>query len=482
MAKSRNVIFMLADQLRADSVGCYGNAIVQTPNLDKLAAEGTRFDAAFAQHPQCVPSRSSILTGRYPHVNGAISNHCAMHEQEVTLPEFLRSVGWDTCAAGKVHLFEDKTNASFAEQMLCEGQNSAATDPEVIHPHYKKWIKENGYWDHFLRSYAHHSTQEYLDSFQCTVNCIPAEAYFDVWAADQAVHYLDNRSSEAPFFLFVGFPNPHNPFEPPEPYASLYKPSEMPLPTSFHSDLSEKPPHQAKYKSVGRTSNYENLDKESLQRVIAYYYASITMIDDQVGKIMNALTQGGLQEDTLIVFVSDHGELLGHHGMLQKPKDEYPMLYDVSLRVPLIMKSPSLQASRNHVVEDSIELIDIFPTIVKELGIDAPSTLQGRSLNSDLRGEPSQKRSTIFSEIGAVKMLREQHWKLIHYPGQDYGELYALDQDPDEIHNLYSNPDYWEQRTRLSGLLLDRLIGTEAPLHGESLRGPAYWRKLTEMV
>ena len=121
MADTRNVIFMLADQLRADSVGCYGNAIVQTPNLDKLAAEGTRFDSAYAQHPQCVPSRSSILTGRYPHANGAISNHCAMNSQEVMLPEFLRSAGWDTCATGKVHLFEDKTNASFAEQMLSQG-------------------------------------------------------------------------------------------------------------------------------------------------------------------------------------------------------------------------------------------------------------------------------------------------------------------------------------------------------------------------
>ena len=481
MADARNVIFMLADQLRADSVGCYGNAIVKTPNLDNLAAEGTRFDSAFAQHPQCVPSRSSILTGRYPHANGAISNHCAMHEHEVTLPEFLRSAGWDTCATGKVHLFEQKTNASFTEQMLTEGQNSAATDPEVLYPHYKKWIKDNGYWDHFLRSYSHHATQEYLESYQCTVNCIPAEAYFDVWAADQAVTYIENRSSEAPFFLFVGFPNPHNPFEPPEPYASLYNPSEMPLPESFHSDLSEKPPHQAKYKVEGRTSNYEYLDKDRLQRVIAYYYASITMIDDQVGKIMNSLTLRGLLEDTLILFVSDHGELLGHHGMLQKPKDEYPMLYDVSLRVPLIIRSPSPQASRGHIVQDPIELIDIFSTIVEELGIDPPSELQGRDLNSDLRGETSPKRFSIFAEIGAVKMLREQRWKLIHYPGQDYGELYDLDQDPDEIHNLYQNPDYQEQRVCMSRLLLDRLIGTEAPLHGESERGPAYWRQLTQM-
>lgn len=482
MAKTRNVIFMLADQLRADSVGCYGNAIVKTPNLDNLAAEGTRFDSAFAQHPQCVPSRSSILTGRYPHINGAISNHCAMHEEEVTLPEFLKSSDWDTCATGKVHLFEDKTNASFGEQRLTEGQNSAATDPEVMYPHYKQWIKDNGYWDYFQRSYAHHATQEYLDSFQCTVNCIPAEAYFDVWAADQAVNFLENRSSDTPFFLFVGFPNPHNPFEPPEPYASLYNPSEMPLPDSFHSDLSKKPPHQANYKAEGRTSNYENLDKERLQRVIAYYYASITMIDDQVGKIMKALTQCELLEDTLIVFVSDHGELLGHHGMLQKPKDEYPMLYDVSLRVPLIIRSPSPQTSRGHIVHDPIELIDIYPTIIDELEMDPPTSLQGHSLQTDLHGESSPKRSSIFAEIGAVKMIREQGWKLIYYPGQDYGELYALDKDPDEIHNFYNDPDYREQRERLNSLLLDRLIGTEAPLHGESLRGPAYWRKLTQMT
>jgi arylsulfatase A-like enzyme len=284
---------------------------------------------------------------------------------------------------------------------------------------------------------------------------------------------------DQPFFMFVGFPNPHNPFEPPEPYASMYDPDEIPLPETFHSDLSGKPPHQLTYKREGRSNigaNYEELDASRLRRVIAHYYGSVSLVDAQVGKIVAALEECQLLDNTLVVFMSDHGELLGHHGMLLKSTDKYPMLFDKSLHVPLIFRLPGTRTGR--VIQDSVELIDVAPTIMDDLGFQIPPEMQSYSLLPAMQGGTVTQREFVFAESGAVKMLRGERYKLVYYPGQSYGELYDLSNDPLEMNNLYENPSYQQIRATMIQSLLDRLIYTEAPLHGESKRGPAYWRSL----
>jgi arylsulfatase A-like enzyme len=472
---AKNVVLILADQLRADCLGCYGNRLVRTPHIDRLAREGTRCAQAFAQHPQCVPSRSAMLTGRYPHANGAISNYTAMSPAERTLPEYLRARQYRTMAVGKLHLFEDKQKAGFTDTMLSEGQHSGATDPEVLHPDYKKWIREHGHWEALKKSYAAHGDPEYRRNFQARVNDMPVEAYIDSWAGDRAVDYIRSQPQGRPFFLFAGFPNPHNPFEPPEPYASMYEPEQMPIPECFHSDLSAKPPQHLAYKRSGRPGYaYENLDAEKLRRVIAYYYGSISLVDAQVGKILAVLEERRLLDDTLIILTSDHGEFLGHHGMLLKSIDEYPMLYDVLIHVPLIFRGPSV--SRGGVIEDLVELIDICPTVLDWAGLSVAPEIQGASLMTALRGGNAPPRDFVFSESGAVKTLRGKRHKVVYYPGQTYGELYDLVVDPQEAHNLYHLAEFREIRQNMVQLLLDRLISTEAPRHGQSLRGPAYWR------
>ena len=476
---SMNVVLIHGDQLRADSVGCYGNPIVRTPNIDRLARSGTRFVWTFAQHPQCAPSRASMLTGRYPHINGGISNHVAMGEHEKTLGEHLQTEGYRTFGVGKLHLFSQKEQASFTDTSLCGGQNSDATSPEVLREDYKQWAKDNGYWKDLKRAYAVRRNPAYRENFQAVVSPMPAEAYIDSWVGDQSVSYIRKQPADEPFFMFVGLPNPHNPFEPPEPYASLYNPDDMPIPETFHSDLSTKPPHQLAYKRYGRQNigaNYEKLDAPRLRRLIAYYYASITLVDDQVGKIMAALEHRQMLDNTLVIFTSDHGELLGHHGMLLKSTDQYPILYDKSLHVPLIIRLPGPPGGR--VIEEPAELVDLYPTILDWLKLEIPPEIQGCSLLPAIQGGPAPEREHIFAESGAAKMLRGERHKLVYYPGQSYGELYDIKEDPLEINNLYTNPDYQDIRASMIQRLLDRLIYTEAPQHGESKRGPVYWRTL----
>lgn len=471
-----NVIVVLSDQLRADCVGCYGNPVIRTPHMDALAASGVRFGQTFAQHPQCVPSRSALMTGRYPHANGAISNHTAMGENEITLGEYFQAAGYRSIGVGKLHLFEQKEKASFTDTMLSGGQHSGATSPECLHEDYKNWLKANGYWKDAERAYAIHGTDAYWDNFQANVNPIPAEAFIDTWVGDRAVDFIRSQPESEPFFMFAGLPNPHMPFDCPEPYASMYSPEEMPVPETFPLDLSNKPPMHSAFKRSGRRVNYEHLDEPRLRQAMAYYYGTVTLVDDQVGKIVAALEERGMRDHTIVVFCSDHGELLGHFGMLTKSIDEYPMLYDVGLKVPMIMGMPGI--AEGHVVDDPVELIDLCPTLLDCAGIDLAPEIQGVSLRAALEGGRLSHRAYVFAESGAVKMLRDRRYKLVYYPAQPYGELYDIAADPNETDNLYADPRYQEIRERMVRDLLDRLIHAEAPRHGESDRGPAYWRYL----
>lgn len=472
-----NIVLILSDQLRADCVGCYGNPLIKTPHIDALAASGTRFDLAFAQHPQCGPSRAALMTGRYPHVNGAVSNHTAMGAHETTLGQRFIDAGYRSIGVGKLHLFDEKEKASFTDTALSGGQHSDATSPECLHEDYKSWLKANSYWEVAKEAYAIHATDEYWENFQANVNPIPAEAFIDSWVGDRAVEYIRKQDPDEPFFMFVGLPNPHMPFDCPEPYASMYDPADMPVPPSFYEPgLEGKPPIHAAFRRQGRRVNYEKMDEPRLRQAMAYYYGATTLVDDQVGKVLGALEGRGLLDDTVVAFCSDHGELLGDFGMLTKSIDEYPMLYDSGLRVPLIVRRPGAKGGGTR--EDLVELIDLCPTLLEAAGLELPSEVQGQSLCRALDGGPGPQRQYAFAESGAVKMLRGQRYKLVHYPGQPYGELYDLEADPHEMENLYDRSEYARLCLDMTRELLDRLIYTEAPLHGESKRGLAYWREL----
>ena len=359
------------------------------------------------------------MTGRYAHVNGSVSNHTAMAENEVTLGEYFRAAGYRSIGVGKLHLFSQKEKASFDDTMQTGGQNSDATSPDCLHEDYKNWLKKEGYWAIAEEAYAIHETDAYWDNFQANTNPIPAEAFIDSWTGDRAVETIEGQPVDEPFFLFVGLPNPHTPFGCPEPYASMYDPAELPVPDSFRQGLGNKPPIHAAFKREGRRVNYELLDEPKLRQAIAYYYGAVILVDDQVGKIMAALESRDMLDDTVIAFCADHGELLGHFGMLTKSIDEYPMLYDVGLHVFLIIRAPGGEAGS--VIEDAVELIDLCPTLLACAGVDIAPEIQGRSPSKALTGGDPPERKYVFAESGAVKMIRGVRHKLVHYPGRRMG-------------------------------------------------------------
>ena len=400
-----------------------------------------------------------------------------LHER--TLGERAIEHGYRSIGVGKLHLFEEKQRNGFTDLMVSGGQHSGATDAECLDEDYKNWMREHGHWEALQAAYAERADPNYRPRFQCKVSPLPPDLYIDGWVGNRAVEFIEEHDGEKPFFMFVGLPNPHNPFEPPEPYASMYDPAEMPIPESFHSDLSGKPPQHLDYKKRGRLamgSNYELLTEPALRQVIAYYYASITLVDDQVGKIVAALEAKGITEETVIVFVSDHGELLGHHGLLQKSTDAYPILYDKCLHVPLIFRIPGAVGER--VVKSAVELVDLVPTVLEAAGLEVAPELQGFSLLEAIKGGNAREREWIFAETGAVKMIRGRRHKMVYYPGQSYGELYDLESDPLELENLWGDHEHSELQGRMTVALLERLIDSEAALHGESMRGPAYWKMM----
>ncbi len=256
----------------------------------------------------------------------------------------------------------------------------------------------------------------------------------------------------------------------------MYSPADMPVAPTFTDSLEGKPPIQTGFKRGGRQVNYETLTEDKLRRAMTLYYGAVTLVDDQVGKILEAVESKGINDRTVIAFCSGHGELLGHFGMLTKSIDEFPMLYDVDLRVPMIVRKPG--GARGGVCANPVELIDLCPTLLAATGCAVPPEVQGQDLSPLVRGEKTALRDSVYSESGAVKMLRSSRYKLVYYPEQPYGELYDIVDDPHERHNLYQNPEFASVRQEMTFSLLNRLIHTEGTRHDVSGRGPAYWRKL----
>ena len=371
-----NIVMITPDQLRFDCLHCYGNPVIKTPNLDRLADEGVRFEYAYAQNPVCQPSRASIMTGRYIHEHGVVRNVAGLPLHEKTLMHYLSQNGYLTAAVGKMHMYPKYGPFGFKYLDLTEGKGGA-------NDNYRLYLKNKG-----LEGMNTRAKGEKLP-FGVYTNALPAEDYIDSYIGRKAVKFI-YENKVRPFFLWVGFCGPHLPFDPPEPYDKLYSPEEVPLPPKFPGDLENKP-------MVRHMVDWYDLDKleeKILRRIVAYYYGNITLIDEWIGKILQALEKTGSLENTFILFTTDHGELLGDHGLLWKCDET---MYDSNVRVPFIIYFPQKFEGRR-VVKEFVESVDIMPTSLELAGIEIPYTLQGRSLIPLLTEEKVHWREAAFSE------------------------------------------------------------------------------------
>ncbi|PCC37895.1 hypothetical protein CIK66_17005 [Brachybacterium alimentarium] len=461
-----NILLISTDQQRYDMVAAAGNSAVSTPNLDRLAAQGALFENCYVQNPVCSPSRASLMTSTYVSTHGLYENGVDIDPETRVFSKDLADAGYDCGLVGKFHL--SSCFAGRTEPRLDDGFRVFrwAHDP---YP----GSSENAYhrWLRATRPELYERALEDRGLF----DSMPTEVHYSHWIAEETISFLrTDRRRDQPFFFVSNFFDPHHGFGAPEEYIRRYDDVELPPVNTRNGELDDKPEIQrltSQRRGGGMPSYVEHTELE-LHEVRTAYYAMVSLVDDEVGRILDALDEEGLSENTIVVFTSDHGELLGDHQLLRKG----PFMYDCSVRVPLIVRWPGVVEEGTRRTE-LVQWVDLAPTFLDAAGVDRPPQMQGESLMPLLRGEEIDWRDWALCQFrssgdpanpGAhLTMLRHDRWKLVAHHGLPSttrarsGELYDLESDPGELENLWDDGAHLAVRLELTERLLDVLSGVE---------------------
>ena len=457
MTDRPNILWICTDQQRYDTIGALGNPHVRTPHLDRLVAEGVAFTHACCQSPTCTPSRASFLTGMYPStVHACCNGNEAWSGAAPVISRLLADAGYDTALVGKLHLAGT------------QGRREPRGDDgyrifEWSHSPRDSWPQGHDYAD-WLRARGYSLAELAQDQM-----AIPLPLRQTTWAAERAVAFIEELVAE-PWLISLNTYDPHprgNLFTPPRELLAHYDPAQMPPPLFRESDLEV----QARLQGADFQTSPTRPEALRAQELKAAYYALIELVDLAVGRVLAALERTGQRERTIVVFTSDHGEMLGDHGLLRKGC----RFYEGLVRVPLIFSWPG-HFAQGLVSTALVELVDIVPTLLEACRVPVPQRVQGRSLLPILTGaaDPRRHRSAVRSEyyralnpdVGEHKgqwvgsyatMLREERYKLVVYHGYATGELYDLVADPGEFTNLWDDPAHAQVRFDLLKRSFDAL-------------------------
>ncbi len=437
-ASRPNLLLITTDQQRYDTIRPFRPDFLRTPHLDMLADQGVTFTRAYADCPLCVPSRISIMTGQSAFAHGMAHNGSTTEVmgRDETLPARLRRLGYQTAAIGKMHFTPQRARHGFDEMILPED--------------YYRQMRTQG---HAALPMRHGIGQNELYP---TLATVPEAQTLTNWTVDQCVEYLlQRRDPTAPFFLWCSFSKPHPPFDPPEPYYSMYKDSPIPEPVvgDWASD-DQAPP---RFRQERQLRSYDRLNSEVIRAARAAYYGLITQIDYNIGRLWAALGETGQEKDTLILFASDHGEYLGDHHAGAKR-----YFHEPSAHIPMIMRlPPSWREGSPGAHDDSlVSLPDILPTFVRAAGGEADD-VEGRDLIALRRGEqpPRDTLEAVADTTDACLSLgiTDGRWKYLWFTEGPSEQLFDLQTDPQETHDLAGDAQYDDQRQRMHDLLVQRL-------------------------
>lgn len=451
-----NILFLCADQMRGDALGCAGNSYIETPHLDRLAARGARFPNAFSVDPVCVPARATMITGNYPHrCTGEKRNGGSVKSDQIVMPEYFRAHGYKTYASGKLHFLPyaapgtPRTTHGYEQVSLAEsGRVINRYDPTGQTPgleDYHDYLKSVG-WGGLSRAHGVGNNDIHPAS-----SPLPEEHCVDAYVATRAIDYLEQHQrqcSDEPFFLFASFPKPHAPYDPPAAFASLYDPRGIPAPLQKIDSLAYSPG-----KFIEQiTHGWAKFSPEMHRVAKAYYYALVTFQDLQIGRIISALSALGQLDNTIILYTADHGDMVGDFGFWGKS-----CFYRGSVNVPFLISAPGIIAP-DTVLTDLAGTHDIFPTLAALAGLPLTHDVDGCDLTARLNGSSQEQiRQYAVSYFNASPlqgyMLADQNVKYIYNEGNAIEELYNLRNDPGEQNNLVSNPNYQEIRQHLREVL-----------------------------
>jgi len=465
-----NVILIMLDQMRYDCAGFMGNDEVRTPVMDRLASEGVAFENAYCAAPQCSPARASWLTGLYPHTHGQLTNYGHrrrdragrfLPKDQTTLSDVLAAAGYRCGLAGPWHLGDDET-PQHGYQASWEPYKYP--DPDCFDS-YKTYLRKHDLYDLYGQGQRgkRGSTSTAVAKGESFVDtcAMPTEHQRTTWAVDRAMHFADTQAS--PFFFFLSIKDPHPPILPPAECYREYDPADISLPANWEDTLEGRPAFLRDNPLYG-AANYE---PEVLREIVAHYYALITHIDNQLGRLMDHLANRGFAENTLVCLISDHGEMMGEHGCFAKG-----LMYEGSIRVPCLLHWPTHLAAGARICEP-FGGVDLFPTLLDLAGATLPKHRHGRSFaTAASNGTEPDFMNTVFAEIGNWRknaldatevdlaqtlMVRRGPWKYIIRRDGDLRELYNLDSDPDEMANRADDPRAARALSDLHARAVDRL-------------------------
>ncbi|WP_339718255.1 sulfatase-like hydrolase/transferase [uncultured Maritimibacter sp.] len=503
MTERPNILVIMVDQMRADWLGVAGHPVVRTPNIDALAAQGTRFTDFNVATPVCQPNRASILTGRYPSVHGLRHNGLSLPYSQSTFVEALRASGYATALIGKSHLqrmtgHPQKKGPQPVSGPIAEAvkdvnrydvespENLTAEEIVVPRPYYgfdhvdftsDHGDRPNGHYLQWLKTRRPDDWQALRDrenqlphNYSCPQayrTPLPEEIYPSSYIGMRGCEFLDAQDASTPFFALVSFPDPHHPFNPPGRYWDMYDPDDFDIDLPFEAHETPNPVLKAlreKFLDGSQfTAGQENFmaSERHLKEAMALTAGMVTLIDEQIGNLIDRLKANGQWDNTVIVFNADHGDFLGTFSMLLKG----PYIHNSTYRVPFIWRDPDREGGGT---DDRLtSSVDIAPTLLERAGVAPYHGIQGRSIWSGERREEllmefedNAHPKPYFTDRPAnSRTLLTRSHRMTVYEGEDWGELYERTTDPDETRNLWDDPDHTVLRTTLIRNLVDELIG-----------------------
>lgn len=491
-----NVLIVCVDEMRADHMGCAGNPVVRTPHLDRLATRGTVFSRSYCSNPICMPARATMFTGLLPRDHGLRVNGQALRKDLPTLASVLADNGYRTHSAGKLHLtpwvpmvdppepdkypeclqyWRDEIIQKFPVPYYgFQSVDFVGGHPTFIFGEYLHWLKDRG------GDPADMLPQAALRQFsapQCYGMALPVELHYNRYIADSTIGLIHECSaSNRPFFAWCSFPDPHLPVAPPEPYFDMYDPKDIPLPVRREGEIGELPEYMqriaAKELKYQGQAFLADVTDDQLREIIALTYGMISHVDDEIGRLMHALDQHGMTENTLVVFVSDHGDMMGDHGFMWKG----PYTFQGCSRIPLIVAAPGMVGGITQ--QGLTSQIDLMPSVLDYCGVPMPGDdwrqkakfewgqmhdpcpYPGRSWMPLLRSPDAEIHDSVVIENDNpatgyhIRSLITRTHRLTIYPRTEDGELFDLVNDPGELFNLWERPESRDLKQRLIEKLL----------------------------
>ena len=458
--KAPNIILIITDQQRFETINALGYPYMNTPNLDRLVKEGVNFDNCYINGATCVPSRASLFTGMHPHSTGIMRNG---NHWGKTWVSNLQESGYRCINIGKMHTFPYSEPAGFNERYIVENKD--------------RFLEERYYFDEWDKALAAHGLvkqqreqyrkrpdyNERLGAFEWE---LPKHLHSDNFVGGMAKWWLKSYPLTEPLFMQIGFPGPHPPFDPVASFVKEYMEKDFPLPEFTDEELAGLPEILKQLRIHNSKEDHDSIawslnpTQEQIKMMWAYYLANVTMIDEQVGEIIDTLDETGYLDNSIILFVSDHGDCMGYHGQIEKWT-----MYDDITHIPCMAWSANPELIKGgRTVSEQVQLFDIGATILELAGAEIPDYFEAKSLVPALNGEAFVGRKYVFTEQAGDNTLvgcdletgvRSKEWKYVHFLGVegDQGQLFNLADDPKEVNNLWDDPDHQAKKAELHGVL-----------------------------